>query len=145
MNNDTKNDLNEYKEHFGLSNYIEYITLLNMKKRMKDYKLNASQIENKIYNDLDEKTRIKLEYKNIVLYLKNNINTLSKLPKKDIIELTDLFTEIKNQINNINDSDNFYEIKKNIFRIQVKLNLETTFYTITDDLIKDYKKIRKGN
>lgn len=166
MNNRNDNlvNINEFKniiEKFNQDNYqnkdfLEYLTLLNMKNKLKKLQIDATELEDKIYSYknkiMTDKERILFEYKIIINYIRENWKEIKKLPKKDIDEFFCLFEElskliksdIKDNKNNIDDS--FYEIKKIIFQIQIKLNLSTTFYSIVDRMLneknvgKEFKK-----
>ena len=139
MNNKSK--ISNY--YIDTNNYCEYLVIIKMKRRMKEYKLTEKEIEDIIYNHMDEIKKIKFEYNYILLYLKNNITIINQLPHHNLMSLIYLLSILKEQIDNINQSSSFYEIKKNIFKIQVMLNLEVTFYTIINDLLKEYERKEK--
>ena len=166
MNNkkDYLENINEYKnilEKFNQNDYeetdfLEYLTLLNMKRKLKKIKIDAMELENKIYSYknkvLTDKERILFEYKYIIKYIRENWKEIKKLPKKDINELIYLFEELSKLIENgIENEKNYedhsiYEIKKLTLQIQIKLDLGVTFYSVIDRMLteknagKEFKK-----
>lgn len=141
--NNIKNFFNNDQTDFlANDDYLEYLVLLNMGRNISKLNMKPTELETKIYSYdnkiLSEQEKIIFEYKNIVRYINNQKERISKLPEKDLLDITNLLEKIVDLLKELNDSSKIYEAKKIIVKIQVKLNLDITFYTVVYDMLQEY-------
>lgn len=141
--NNIKNFFNNDQTDFlANDDYLEYLVLLNMGRNISKLNMKPTELETKIYSYdnkiLSEQEKIIFEYKNIVRYINNQKERISKLPEKDLSDITNLLEKIVDLLKELNDSSKIYEAKKIIVKIQVKLNLDITFYTVVYDMLQEY-------
>ena len=145
MNNfDKSGKINNLKKIFGDkegADYLEYLTLLNMGRNINNLKIKPLDLEDKIYsyNDkiLSEQEKIIFEYKNILNYL-NTSEKVKELSEKDLKYIVFLLEKIRSLLKDLSDYRSIYEAKKSIVKIQIKLNLNITFYTVVYDMLNEY-------
>ena len=141
--NNIKNFFNNDQTDFlANDDYLEYLVLLNMGRNISKLNMKPTELETKIYSYdnkiLSEQEKIIFEYKNIVRYINNQKERISKLPEKDLLDITNLLEKIVDLLKELNDPSKIYEAKKIIVKIQVKLNLDITFYTVVYDMLNEY-------
>ena len=141
--NNIKNFFNNDQTDFlANDDYLEYLVLLNMGRNISKLNMKPTELETKIYSYdnkiLSEQEKIIFEYKNIVRYINNQKERISKLPEKDLSDITNLLEKIVDLLKELNDLSKIYEAKKIIVKIQVKLNLDITFYTVVYDMLQEY-------
>ena len=141
--NNIKNFFNNDQTDFlANDDYLEYLVLLNMGRNISKLNMKPTELETKIYSYdnkiLSEQEKIIFEYKNIGRYINNQKERISKLPEKDLSDITNLLEKIVDLLKELNDPSKIYEAKKIIVKIQVKLNLDITFYTVVYDMLQEY-------
>ena len=132
--------LNNLKNHnLSVEDYLQYVTLLKMQKNMLKLNLSADALENKIYlsknKPLTEKEKILYEYHHIMSYIKKNRDKIFNFPKEETDIIFSYIESLLEKINNLNSYDSIIKAKKIITKIQVKLGLDLTFYTVVENLM----------
>ena len=112
-----------------------------MGRNINNLKIKPLDLEDKIYsyNDkiLSEQEKIIFEYKNILKYL-NTSEKVKELSEKDLKYIVFLLEKIRSLLKDLSDYRSIYEAKKSIVKIQIKLNLNITFYTVVYDMLNEY-------
>ena len=140
--NNIKNFFNNDQTDFlANDDYLEYLVLLNMGRNISKLNMKPTELETKIYsyNDkiLSEQEKIIFEYKNILKYL-NTSEKVKELSEKDLKYIVFLLEKIRSLLKDLSDYRSIYEAKKSIVKIQIKLNLNITFYTVVYDMLNEY-------
>lgn len=126
---------------------IEKVSLLKMKKEIQNSNLNANILEEKIYsygnNILSDKERIMYETEKILETMLLNSREINQLSIYDLQEISLLLEKLIKIIDNKKIEENIILLKKILTKLQIKLNLYLTFYSVTDELLLENKNINK--
>lgn len=130
------------------NNYnLEILTLQKMNKKIAKSNINALDLENKIYTKnntiLNEKEKIYFEIRRIM----NKLKTLNSIEEKDLnIDdmLNNLFISFKTARDN--EFNNCIDLKKQIMKIQIYLNMKVGFYSVVKEMLEeefDNKEVKR--
>ena len=130
------------------NNYnLEILTLQKMNKKIAKSDINAIDLENKIYTKnntiLNEKEKIYFEIRRIM----NKLKSLDNVEENDINlddMLNNLFKEFRDACDN--EFNNCIDLKKQIMKIQIYLNMKVGFYSVVKEMLEeefDNKEVKR--
>lgn len=130
------------------NNYnLEILTLQKMNKKIAKSDINAIDLENKIYTKnntiLNEKEKIYFEIRRIM----NKLKSLDNVEENDI-NLDDMLNNLFKKFRDARDNEfnNCIDLKKQIMKIQIYLNMKVGFYSVVKEMLEeefDNKEVKR--
>ena len=126
---------------------LEILTLQKMNKKIAKSDINAIDLENKIYTKnntiLNEKEKIYFEIRRIM----NKLKSLDNIEENDI-NLDDMLNNLFKKFRDARDNEfnNCIDLKKQIMKIQIYLNMKVGFYSVVKEMLEeefDNKEVKR--
>ena len=126
---------------------LEILTLQKMNKKIAKSDINAIDLENKIYTKnntiLNEKEKIYFEIRRIM----NKLKSLDNVEENDI-NLDDMLNNLFKKFRDARDNEfnNCIDLKKQIMKIQIYLNMKVGFYSVVKEMLEeefDNKEVKR--
>lgn len=118
---------------------LEILTLQKMNKKIAKSDINAMNLENKIYTKnntiLSEKEKIYFEIRRIM----NKLKSLDNVEENDI-NLDDMLNNLFKNFRDARDNkfNNCIDLKKQIMKIQIYLNMKVGFYSVVKEMLEEF-------